>query len=110
MFYRAVVELTYTYDLGSYAARIEGLNPSSPTNIIRENFMSWITESNRDKHFLYAIPCGFILSLVFVLGLAIGMEFKDYKYGQGWDWLDLLATVLGGIVGQGLQIGLLMLI
>jgi hypothetical protein len=28
-----------------------------------------------------------------------GMEFKDRAYGGKWDWLDLLATILGGIVG-----------
>lgn len=25
-------------------------------------------------------------------------------YGGKWDWLDLLATILGGIVGQMLQV------
>lgn len=61
--------------------------------------MSWITESNRQKHFLYAIPCAFLLTILFVGGLACGMEFKDRAYGGKWDWLDILATILGGIVG-----------
>lgn len=54
--------------------------------------MNWITESNRQKHFLYAIPCAFLLTILFVGGLACGMEFKDRAYGGKWDWLDLLAT------------------
>lgn len=62
--------------------------------------MSWITESNRIKHFLYAIPCAMIGTLVFVLGLAVGMEFKDRLHGGKFDWLDFVATILGGIVGQ----------
>lgn len=69
--------------------------------------MSWITESNRQKHFLYAIPCAFLLTILFVGGLACGMEFKDRAYGGKWDWLDwldLLATILGGVLGQMLQI------
>lgn len=33
-----------------------------------------------------------------------GMEFKDRAYGGKWDWLDILATILGGIVGQMLQV------
>ena len=37
-------------------------------------------------------------------GLACGMEFKDRAYGGKWDWLDLLATILGGVLGQMLQI------
>lgn len=44
--------------------------------------MSWITESNRQKHFWYAIPCGFLLTILFVAGLAAGMEFKDKSYGD----------------------------
>lgn len=65
--------------------------------------MSWITESNRLKHFLYAIPCALFLTILFVGGLAAGMEFKDKAHGGVWDWLDILATILGGIVGQMLR-------
>lgn len=43
--------------------------------------MSWINESNRMKHLLYAIPCGIFFSILFVAGLAAGMEFKDRAYG-----------------------------
>jgi len=28
----------------------------------------------------------------------------DRAYGGKWDWLDLLATILGGVLGQMLQI------
>ena len=72
--------------------------------------MSWISESNRLKHFLYAIPCGLVLTILFVLGLAAGMEFKDVQYGNRWDSLDFIATVLGGLVGQAIQIGIILLI
>lgn len=70
----------------------------------------WLTESNRQKHFLYAIPCALLLTLLFVGGLAVGMEFKDRAHGGNWDWLDLLATILGGVVGQVLQLVILWLI
>lgn len=65
--------------------------------------MSWLTESNRQKHFLYAIPCGFV-SIFFVIGLAAGMEFKDRCYGNKWDWLDFFATVLGGMIGSLIRV------
>jgi hypothetical protein len=39
--------------------------------------MSWITESNRQKHFLYAIPIGLVFTILAVIGCAFGMEFKD---------------------------------
>lgn len=64
----------------------------------------WISESNREKHFFYAIPCALLLTILFVIGLASGMEFKDKQYGNTWDWLDWLSTILGGIVGQMFQI------
>ena len=63
----------------------------------------WLLKSNRQKHFLYAIPIGFILTILCVIGRASGLEFKDTQYGEKWDWLDWLATILGGIVGQALQ-------
>lgn len=42
--------------------------------------MSFITdfkESNRWKHFVYAVPIGLIFTILCVLGAASGMEFKD---------------------------------
>ena len=72
--------------------------------------MNWINESNRLKHFLYAIPCALIGTILFVLGLAFGMEFKDKQWGGDFDWLDLLATFLGGLIGQVLQIIIILLI
>lgn len=33
--------------------------------------------SNRPKHFFFAIPIGFFLTLLCVIGVASGMEFKD---------------------------------
>lgn len=62
--------------------------------------MNWLLESNRLKHLLFAIPCGLFLTILFVLGLALGMEFKDKQYGNEFDWLDVAATMIGGIIGQ----------
>lgn len=64
----------------------------------------WIKESNRPKHFLYGMCVGVIFTILCVLGVASGLEFKDKQYGNQWDWLDWVATMLGGIVGQLLQI------
>ena len=70
----------------------------------------WLTESNRLKHFLYAIPIGFVLTILCIIGVASGMEFKDKCLGGKWDWLDWTATVLGGLIGQGLQVLIIWLI
>ena len=70
----------------------------------------WLFESNRLKHLLYAIPSAFIGTILFSTGLAFGMEFKDKQYGGKFDWLDIAATEIGGLIGQILQIGLIYLI
>lgn len=72
--------------------------------------MSWLKESNRIKHLLYAIPIGFILTILAVIGCAFGMEFKDKQYGHDFDWLDISATMIGGLIGQILQLILLFII
>lgn len=70
----------------------------------------WLIESNRLKHFCYAIPIGIIFTILCVLGVASGLEFKDKQYGNKWDWLDWIATILGGIVGQVIQILIIILL
>lgn len=72
--------------------------------------MQWLKESNRLKHLLYAIPIGLILTILAVIGCAFGMEFKDWQYGNKFDWLDILATLIGGVIGQVLQVLLLILV
>lgn len=70
----------------------------------------WLLESNRPKHLLYAIPAAFIGTILFSTGLAFGMEFKDKQYGNKFDWLDIAATEIGGVVGQVLQFIVLLVI
>ena len=72
--------------------------------------VTWLKESNRTKHLLYAIPIGFICTILAVLGCAFGMEFKDKQWGGKFDWLDIAATMIGGAIGQVLQIILILLL
>ena len=72
--------------------------------------MSWLKESNRPKHLLYAIPIGLIFTILAVIGCAFGMEFKDKEYGNKFDWLDIAATIIGGAIGQLLQIIIILII
>lgn len=82
----------------------------------------WFKESNRYKHFLLGIPCG-ILTILFGLGIATGMEVKDcqsdkynsdkpiYKWRwDNWDWLDWICTVAGSLIGNLILIGIILLI
>ena len=70
----------------------------------------WLKESNRQKHLLYAIPIGLVFTILAVLGCAFGMEFKDKEYGNNFDWLDISATMIGGAIGQLLQIIIILII
>lgn len=72
--------------------------------------IKWLKESNRLKHLKYAIVPGALFTILFVAGLASGMEFKDKMYGGKWDWLDWIATMIGGTIGQAIQIGLIYLV
>lgn len=69
--------------------------------------MSWLTESNRQKHFWYAVPIGLVFTILAVIGCAFGMEFKDKQYGGKFDLLDIAATILGGLIGQIVQAGII---
>ena len=64
----------------------------------------WLKESNRMKHLLYAMPIGFFLTILCVIGVASGLEYKDLLYKKKWDWVDWFATILGGMIGQMVQI------
>ena len=67
---------------------------------------SWFTESNRWKHFIGGAVLALFMTIFCAIGAGGGMEFKDVQWSgswSSWDWLDFIATVLGGIVGQALQ-------
>ena len=40
----------------------------------------WLKVSNRMKHLKYAIVPGALFTVLFVAGLATGMEFKDKQW------------------------------
>ena len=67
--------------------------------------MTLFDDKTRWQHFGWAIPIGVVFTILCVLGVATGMEFKDKQYGGKWDWLDWAATIIGGTIGQTVQIG-----
>ena len=72
--------------------------------------MKWLNESNRMQHLKYAIPVALVFTILCVLGLATGLEYKDRLYGNKFDWLDWTATIIGGIIGQLIQLVLIYII
>lgn len=79
----------------------------------------WLRESNRWKHLVGILVVSFFGTLLMGVGCIGGMEFKDVHHYNGdhvpfrkwdlsaWDWLDILAGIIGGIVGQALQLAVI---
>lgn len=74
------------------------------------NIFAWINTSNRCKILLCAIPIGIIFNLCGAIGAVSGMEFTRKRHGNDWDWLDWFYGVVGGLIGQIIQIILLCII
>ena len=66
-------------------------------------------DPTRRKHFFYAIPIGAVLTILCVLGVATALEFKDYQWCGKADWKDWLCTMMGGLVGQAIQIAIILI-
>ena len=78
--------------------------------IFYDNMAKLFEDPTRWKHFWYAIPIGAVLTLLCVLGVATALEFKDKAWGGTWDWKDWTCTMLGGAVGQVVQVIIILLI
>lgn len=71
--------------------------------------MTLFEDKTRWQHFVYAIPIGLVFTILCVLGVASGMEFKDKQWGGRWDWRDWICTILGGLVGQAIQTAIILI-
>lgn len=83
--------------------------------IVMKKCFKWLLESNRPKHILV----GFIISVTLGVGAAFAAaasaEMKDWMWngkrggtfgwlkGNGFDWLDFTATMIGGVIGTALH-------
>lgn len=64
----------------------------------------WISESNRLKHMQYGFYAGLCGTIFAAIGAGLAAEYKDKQYGNVFDWLDVTATVIGGMFGQAVQL------
>lgn len=72
--------------------------------------MNWLKKSNRPKHILYGFIGALIGTILFTAGLAVGKECADKSWGGKFDWLDISATLIGGITGQIVQLFIMWII
>ena len=66
-------------------------------------FFNFLAVSNRYKHliggFIVAALAGSFYAAVYAAVIAAScLELKDRLYGNPWDWLDWLCTLLGGVI------------
>lgn len=81
-----------------------------------KRYFQWLAESNRIKHLIVGFLIGLTLGFNAALAAAASAEAKDWLWngqkggvlgwirGNGFDWLDLSATLLGGAVGTGARL------
>lgn len=75
-------------------------------NIIKaqSHLFHWVTESNRLKHIQYGFYAGLCGTIFAAIGAGLAAEYKDKQYGNEFDWLDVVATIIGGMFGQAAQL------
>lgn len=70
-----------------------------------KRIIEWLSASNRWKHLVGGVLIGFgsddwYCALYAGTGVAAALELKDRMWGGQWDWIDLLLTVTGAVVGR----------
>ncbi len=81
-----------------------------------KKYFGWMIGSSRPKHFVAGFVIGGFLGFISVIVAAFTAEFKDWAWNgskdypvfgwraeNGFDWLDLLMTVIGGAVICGIS-------
>lgn len=66
--------------------------------------LRWLVDSHRLLHVAGGFVVGLLFTLLAALGAAGALEFKDHQWGGQWDWLDFAATLIGGALGQVVQV------
>ena len=80
-----------------------------------KKYFKWLLESNRPKHILIGFIIGVTLGIDASFAAAASAEMKDWMWngkqggtfgwakGNGFDWLDFAATMIGGVIGTALH-------
>lgn len=75
-------------------------------NIIKaqSHLFHWVTDSNRLKHIKYGFYAGLCGTILAAIGAALTEVYKNKHHDNEIDWLDVAATIIGGMFGQAAQL------
>lgn len=73
------------------------------------NLRKFFKQQDKQKHLIVGALLGFVSILLAIAG-GLYKEIKDKSQGGKFDPQDLLATILGGLVGQAVSIIIFLLI
>lgn len=66
--------------------------------------MNVFGDETRGQHFRVGVALGLIFTVLCVLGAMSAAEFKDRAHGGKWDWSDWGWGMVGGVLGQIVQL------
>lgn len=79
--------------------------------IVKGNNMARLFEDiTRWQHFYIGALMALLATILCTLGAMVAAEYKDKVHGGKWDWKDLACGLIGGLLGQGVQIGIILIL
>ena len=72
--------------------------------------MTLFEDHTRLQHFIVGIQTAVVFTILCTLGAMTAAEYKDRAHGGVFDWKDWACGMLGGLVGQLIQVGVIYLI
>ena len=72
--------------------------------------MALFEDNTRFQHFIVGIQTSVVFTILCTLGAMTAAEWKDRAWGGLWDWKDWTCGMLGGLLGQLVQAGVIYLI
>lgn len=72
--------------------------------------MTLFEDNTRFEHFIVGIQTAVVFTILCTLGAMTAAEWKDRAWGGLWDWKDWACGMLGGLLGQLIQAGVIYLI
>lgn len=75
-------------------------------NIIKaqSHLFHFVTQNSRLRHIKYGFYAGLCGTILAAIGAGLVTVYKDKQHDNEIDWLDVSATIIGGMFGQAAQL------